>query len=160
LVDRHIERATRVAMRITRHREDAEDIVQDAFLSALRHIDDFDPNRAFWPWLARIVVNRGLDVRAPLMARNTESLPDEVEDAGDSPADHAERSDVMEQFKKALALLPPRRRTVLELFELEQFSVAEIASMLGSPAATIRWHLHAARKELRGSLSHLKGEGR
>src|SRR5947209_3160653 len=116
LVERYLPRAMALAMRLLRHREDAEDLVQDAFLAALQHIDSFDLSRPFWPWLSRIIVNRGLDLSASRSARSAEVLGDEVSDAGPSPAEAAERGEIRDEFRRTLASLPERRRLVVQLF--------------------------------------------
>lgn len=154
LVERYLPRAFAAAMRIMRNPADAEDVVQDAFLAALRHIDDFKPDRPFWPWLARIVVNRSLDAQAAFKVRAATALDNSIAGTDSTPHERAERSDFMEQFRGALAKLPERRRLVIELFELEEMSVADIASAIGAAPATVRWHLHAGRHQLRRSLSH------
>jgi len=156
VVERHLPRAMALAMRLLRHREDAEDLVQDAFLAALQHIDSFDLSRPFWPWLSRIIVNRGLDVAASRTTRAAEILGEDLSDSRPSPADAAERGEIREEFRRTLAALPERRRLVLQLFEVDGFSVAEIAKLLDSSPATIRWHLHMARRQLRNSLAPLR----
>jgi RNA polymerase sigma-70 factor (ECF subfamily) len=156
IVERYLPRAMALAMRLLRHREDAEDLVQDAFLSALQHLDSFDLSRPFWPWLSRIIVNRGLDVSSSRSARAVESLAEDVSDSGPSPAEWAERGEIRDQFRRTLAALPERRRLVVQLFEVDGFSVAEIAKLLDSSPATIRWHLHMARRQLRNALAPLR----
>lgn len=155
LVERYLQRAMALAMRLLRHREDAEDLVQDAFLSALQHIDSFDLSRPFWPWLSRIIVNRGLDVAASRSSRATCELNDGVSDSRPSPAERAEQGEIREEFHRTVAMLPERRRLVVQLFEVDGFSVAEIAKLLDSSPATIRWHLHVARRQLRNALAPL-----
>jgi RNA polymerase sigma-70 factor (ECF subfamily) len=157
LVQGYLPRALSLATRILRNREDAEDLVQDAFLSALKHIDTFEPSRPFWPWLSRIIVNRGFDMTAARTIRSTEMLGEDVADRSSSPANDAERSDLLAHVKLAMSALPPRRRLVVELFELEGFSVAEISEMIESTPATVRWHLHIARRQLRHALAHIRG---
>lgn len=156
LVQRYLQRAMALARRLLHHREDAEDLVQDAFLSALQHIDSFDLSRPFWPWLSRIIVNRGLDLAASRSTRASSALTEEVSDAGPSPAEAAERGEVRDEFRRTLALLPERRRLVVQLFEVDGFSVAEIAKLLDSSPATVRWHLHVARRQLRNALAPLR----
>lgn len=153
LVERHLARAVAVANRVLRNQADAEDVVQDAFLAALRHIDEFKLDRPFWPWLARIVVNRSLDLQASIRIRAATPLEPTIAGREATPLERAERSDFMEQFRAALTKLPPRRRLVIELFELEEMSVTDIASATGSSPATVRWHLHAGRHQLRRALS-------
>ncbi len=158
LVSRHIDRALALAVRLLHHREDAEDLVQDAFLAALQHLDAFDENRPFWPWFSRILVNRGLDLAAARAVRVTESLPDEVFDAGLDPAEAAERAEILTRFRHELALLPPRRKLIMQLFELDGYAVSEISELLELSPATVRWHLHAARHQLRGALRPFRGD--
>jgi len=155
VVERHLPRAMALAMRLLRHREDAEDLVQDAFLAALQHIDSFDLSRQFWPWLSRIIVNRGLDVASSRSVRTAESLGDDLSDSSPSPADAAERGEIRDEFRRTLSALPERRRLVVQLFEVDGFSVAEIAKLLDSSPATVRWHLHMARRQLRNALAPL-----
>jgi RNA polymerase sigma-70 factor (ECF subfamily) len=157
LVQGYLPRAMALATRILRNREDAEDLVQDAFLSALKHVDSFEPSRPFWPWLSRIIVNRGFDLSAARSIRTTEPLDDDVADRASTPAGDAERADVFAHVRAAMSALPPRRRLVVELFELEEYSVAEIAELIDSTPATVRWHLHVARHQLRGALAHVRG---
>jgi RNA polymerase sigma-70 factor, ECF subfamily len=159
LVKFHLARAVGLAFRVLHHQQDAEDLVQDSFLAALEHIDAFDAERAFWPWLSRIIVNRGLDLAAARSVRVTEALPDDVLDPRESPGDAAERGEFLERFRHELALLPPRRQLLVQLFELDGYSIAEIADLLDSSPATIRWHLHVARQQLRKALLHFRGGG-
>ncbi len=152
LIESYLPRALRLAMRLLHQREDAEDLVQDAFLSALRHIDGFDPHRPFWPWLSRIIVNRGLDISAARSIRATSELPSDLADRGEPASAAAEREDIFARVRSAMSALPPRRRMVVELFELEGLSVAEIANCIDTAPATVRWHLHVARRQLRQAL--------
>lgn len=156
LVECYLPRALRLALRLLRQREDAEDLVQDAFLSALRHIDTFDPHRPFWPWLSRIIVNRGIDLSAARSIRVTSELTPDLADGGESPSAGAERDDIFSRVRRAMSALPPRRRLVVELFELDGLTVAEIARTLETAPATVRWHLHVARRQLRQALQSLR----
>ena len=159
LVRTHLPGAIRLAMRITRNEADAEDIVQDAFLSALRNIDDFELGRPFWPWLARIVANRSLDVVGS-KGRQGETLAETIPSDSPNPSQSAERGELMDRVRAVIATMPPRQRLVVEMYELEGASVAEIAQQTGSAAATVRWHLHVGRRTLRAALAHLYGEDR
>lgn len=157
LVERYLPRALALGQRLMHHREDAEDLVQDAFFNALEHLDGFQLNRPFWPWLSRIIVNRGLDLNAARSIRRAEVLSDDIDDQGVSPADRVERREVLERFERALVALPPKGRLVVQLFELDGYSVAEIAEVVDASPATVRWHLHVARRQLRHALSPLRG---
>jgi RNA polymerase sigma-70 factor (ECF subfamily) len=157
LVERYMRGAFAVAYRLLGHRQDAEDVVQEAMLAALTNIHTFDTSRRFGPWLYRIVVTRGLNFRKSRSRRQTESIDrDEYATREPGPAVGAERAALREAVKHALGQLPERQRLVVQLFELDGFSGAEIAAMLEIPAGTVRWHLHEARRSLRGMLAQFQ----
>lgn len=157
LVQRYMRRAFAVAYRLLGHREDAEDVVQEAMLAALTNIHTFDTSRSFGPWLYRIVVTRGLNFRKSRSRRETQPLEHGAFASREpSPAQGAEREGLRTAVSQALARLPEKQRMVVQLFELDGFSGAEIAAMLGIPAGTVRWHLHEARRSLRGMLAHFQ----
>jgi RNA polymerase sigma-70 factor (ECF subfamily) len=152
LVLRHMQRAFGVAMRLLDQREDAEDLVQDAFLAALEKIDTFDPEREFAPWFYRILVNRCLNARKSRTRRAAVDIPVEAMSGLASPLLETERSELRVHLKRALALLPERQRTIVTLFDVEGFSSPEVAQILGISDGTVRWHLHQARHVLREAL--------
>ena len=157
LVRRYMRPAFAVAYRVLGHREDAEDVVQEAFLAALAGIGSFDTSRRFGPWLYRIVVTRGLNFRKSRSRRTTEVLEDAgVASTAPGPAADAERSGLKATVAAALGRLPERHRMIVQLFELDGFSGAEIATMLGISPGTVRWYLHEARHALRDMLAHLQ----
>lgn len=157
LVRLHLPSAIRLAMQVVRNSADAEDVVQDAFLSALNHLDDFQPGRAFWPWLSRIIVNRSVDLMNAGTVRLAEALSPNLESFDPSPHRVAERGELAEHVRRVVSAMPPRQRLVVEMFDLQGASVAEIAELTGSAPATVRWHLHIGRRTLKAALSHLYG---
>ena len=157
IVRRYMRTAYAVAFRVLGHREDAEDVVQEAFLAALANIRSFDTSRRFGPWLYRIVMTRGLNFRKSRSRRAAEPLEDAGPASGDAgPAAAAEHAGLRDTVTTALARLPERQRMVVQLFELDGFSGAEIAEMLGVSPGTVRWYLHEARQSLRRMLAHLQ----
>lgn len=157
LVERHIARAFSIAYRLLGNREDAEDLVQEAFVAVLERIDTFQPGREFGPWFRRIVVNRAINARKARSRRAMADLPAEVEARGGSPLRAAEQEETAMLVRGAMAELPERQRDILRLFELEGFTSAEIADMLEISDGTVRWHLHQARERLRRSLGLFAG---
>jgi RNA polymerase sigma-70 factor (ECF subfamily) len=153
LVGRHLRRAYGVAYRLLGQKEDAEDLVQEAFLAVLERIDTFQAGRRFGPWFYRILVNRGLNARRARSLRVTEELPVAAAAGGPSPEREAEREELRRELRLALEGLPERQRAVVELFELEGFRSPEIAEILEIPEGTVRWHLHQARRALRRVLA-------
>ena len=159
VVRRYLRRAFAIAYRVLGHREDAEDLVQDAFLTALERIASFDLSRPFGPWFFRIVLNRGLNARKARAIRRTEAMPaDTLEAAEPSPAGMYERTEIRERFQAALAGLSRRQRLIIELADIDGMSGVEISAMLGLSQGTVRWHLHMARHALRKALAPLHGE--
>lgn len=156
LVRRYMRRAWAVAYRLLQHHEDAEDLVQEAFLTALEKIDTFETGRPFGPWFFRILVNRGRNQLASRTRRATLPIPGDAASAAESPAREAERSELRSQIEAALEQLPERQRLIVKLFELEGFSGSEIAEMLDMPPGTVRWNLHQTRSRLRTLLAPLE----
>lgn len=157
LVARHTPRAYRVAFRLMGHREDAQDLVQDAFLAVRARLDHWDSARRFTPWFFRILVNRGLNARRARGVRRTETIPESAA-AGGAPDTDAERGELRARVAAALEALPERQRIVVRLFELEGFSAVEIGEILDLSDGTVRWYLHHARKRLRAALGAYREE--
>ena len=158
LVRRHQQRAYAVAHRLMRQREDAEDLVQDAFMAALDRLDTFDVQRPFGPWLYRILMNRGTSQLRARNLRTTEEIPATVGDESPTPDRLAERSEASDRVHAAIAGLSGRQRLVVQLHEIDGFSSAEVAEMLEIAESTVRWTLHAARKQLRAELETWRKE--
>ncbi|HYW49438.1 MAG TPA: RNA polymerase sigma factor [Gemmatimonadaceae bacterium] len=159
LVRRHLPRAQRIAWRMLRHREDAEDAVQDAFLRALERIDQCDPERSFGPWFFRIVATTAINRQRSAKRRETDELSEtEVSDVV-GPADAAIVGALRNDVDAALARLPATQRQLIELVTFEEFTPTEAAKVLEIPAGTARWHLHEARKALRTQLQSWLGDG-
>lgn len=156
LARRYERRAYAVAYRLLRHREDAEDLVQESFMTALDKLDTFQTGRPFSPWFLRIVVNRGLNLISSRRLRATDLLSEDTVAGGESPARAVERAELRAQVAEALAGLSERQRLVVQLHELDGFSAAEVAGMLNIARPTVRWTLHTARKRLRETLASLR----
>lgn len=152
LVRRYLPRARLVARRLLQDPDDADDLVQDAFLRALERIATFDVSRAFEPWFTRLLINLGLDLRRKQAVRRTESHDPEMFPGGVRPDREVERSELRSALSQALERLPDRQRLIVSLFEVDGHSTEEIAGMLNVTQVTIRWHLHQARRTLRELL--------
>jgi RNA polymerase sigma-70 factor (ECF subfamily) len=159
LVRRHLARATAVARRLLGNIEDAEDLVQEAFVRALDRIATFDATRAFAPWFYRLLINAGLNARKARALRAAEPEQREFASRGASPLEMTERQEIRERFAAALHALPPRQRLVVSMFEVDGLSTAEIADALGISRETVRWHHHQARQSLRKALEPLWNDG-
>lgn len=156
LVRLYMEQAYRVAYRVVGHQQDAEDLVQEAFLSAYQYLDSFETGRPFGPWLMRIVVNRGSNLRRSRSRRETEPEIDGVSQAPSALAE-SERSETGRILSEALATLSERQRMIVTMFDVDGMTSTEIGEMLELAPGTVRWHLHEARRQLRGVLTRFFG---
>ena len=159
LVGRYMRRAFAVAYRLLGQKEDAEDLVQEAFMAVLQRIGTFEPGRPFAPWFFRILVNRGLNARKARSLRAVDEIPDGTAARGPTPEREAERTELRERLRRAMDALPERQRVIVELFELEGFAGPEIAEILEISDGTVRWHLHEARKTLKKALAPYERSG-
>jgi RNA polymerase sigma-70 factor (ECF subfamily) len=131
----HWPRAHRAAYLVVQDASAAEDIAQEAFLSAVRNLDRFDRRRPFGPWLHRIVVNRAIDwARARTLRRETTEIETEDFDTGDlGTFSHG--------VAAGLALLKPEHRAVIVLRYLLDYTPGEIAELLDVPRGTVNSRL-------------------
>jgi len=157
LVERYAPQARRVARAVLGDADEADDAAQDGFLSALVKLGQYDARRPFGPWLMRIVANAATDRRRRRQVRRVEPLDPGLVGGGPRPDADAVRSELGERLRAALAELPPRRRTAVVLFDVEGYSHAEIAGMLGIPEGTVRSEVFHARRRLRALLADWKG---
>ena len=132
--------AYRAAYLVVRDAAAAEDIAQEAFLSAVRALDRFDRRRPFGPWLHRIVVNRAIDwARARALRPEAEEV--------DAPApEQPERDD---ELMRELGCLSPEHRAVIVLRYLLEYTPGEIAELLELPRGTVNSRLRRGLDSLR-----------
>jgi len=159
LVRRYLRRALAVAWELAGTREDAEDIVQDAFHRALVALPRFDVERPFAPWFFTILRNVARSAGARAARWNSAATPDELPASAADPLAELERDELHTQLRIGLERLPERQRACVRLCDLEGFSGPEVAAMLGLSEGTVRTHLFRARRALRSSLRSLT-EGR
>lgn len=148
LFDRHHQRLHRLARRLCRERDDAKDVVQETFLRAARapaSVPDGMPHEE--AWLVRVLINICRD-RWRTRASRTRLDPHgdlaQPLQAADPEAALIARSIVW----RALDALPPRRRAMLVMYELEGATIPAIARLLGVTPVTVRWHLARGRREM------------
>ena len=163
----HWPRAHRAAYLIVHDAAAAEDIAQEAFLSAIRAIDRFDRRRPFGPWLNRIVVNRAIDwARARALRREVGAAtagdaslidrPREPVEAAERPATaSAGANPYSDDVVAALAALSPEHRAVVVLRYLLEYTPGEIAGLLGIPRGTVNSRLRRALDHLGASLGEV-----
>jgi RNA polymerase sigma-70 factor (ECF subfamily) len=140
----------RFAYRLTGHKDQAEDLTQEALLRACEKRRQLRDERTLRVWLFRIAVNLWRDqLRRSKHLPVSESSEESALDRSPEPFQTlCEREEVLEVLK-VLEQLPPRQREVLHLSAVEEFRVAEIAEILGISANAVKVNLCAARKKMR-----------
>ena len=154
-----------VAKRLLRCEQDAEDAVQEAFVSALRGIENFDGDSQLGTWLHRIGVNAclmklrskarrpevGIDDLLPSFDRSGHHVGG-VRPWGEGPVDSASSAEMKERIRACIDRLPESYRTVLMLRDIEEMDTAETAKVLSCSEANVKTRLHRARQALRKLL--------
>jgi len=157
LFRRHRDPAYRVAFRLLGHHDDALDAVQDGFIKALSHLNDFDGRSGFRTWLMRIVHNAAIDAGRKRKRRPALALHDEnsgVEPASESdPAHGLNRHDLRHALDLALNRLSPTTRQTFVLFAESGLSYKEIAELQEVPIGTVMSRLHYARHKLQSYIN-------
>ncbi|WP_354641565.1 RNA polymerase sigma factor SigM [Kitasatospora camelliae] len=168
LVGRHRDRLWAVALRTLGDREEAADALQDALVSAFRAAAGFEGRSAVTTWLHRIVVNACIDRARRNSTRRARSLD---EDPGQEAAllgalGSAEAADALvvraelrREVTEALAALPVDQRAALVLVDMQGYSVAEAAELLGVPVGTVKSRCARGRARLLPLVRHLRTEG-
>jgi RNA polymerase sigma factor (sigma-70 family) len=141
-----------VSYRIVGSQADAEDALQDAFISAFRNISHYRGDAAFGAWLKKIVINKAINV---LKKRKHELLPDNEQWDVPEPENAAEYREglTVEQVRNAIQELPDGYRTVLSLYLLEGYDHQEIAEILNITESTSKSQLNRAKNKLKELLT-------
>ena len=164
LVKRYDRNVFRIANHITHSREDAEDVVQEAFLKAYSNLEKFQEQSKFYTWLVRIAVNEAL---MKLRRRRPErmvsldqevqteedSMPREVADWSPNPEQLYNQAELRDILGKTIQGLPPSFRTVFVLRDVEGLSTEETADALELSIPAVKSRLLRARLQLRERLS-------
>ena len=164
LVRKYERQVFRIAQHITQNREDAEDVMQDAFLKAYQKLDQFQGNSKFYTWLVRIAVNESLMRLRKRRTGKMVSIDEDMEtDEGTVPRDLADwapdpeqnygQSELAEILRKTVQGLPQGFRIVFVLRDVEGLSTEETAETLGLSVPAVKSRLLRARLQLRERLS-------
>ena len=141
-----------VAYRIVGNEDDADDVLQESFISAFNNLDHYRGDATFGAWLKRIVINKAINV---LKRKKMEALPeDDRWDVPDESYEEPEYEDLtVERVKKAIQQLPDGYRSVLSLYLLEGYDHQEIGEILGVSESTSKSQLNRAKNKLRELLN-------
>lgn len=174
LVERHEQHIYNLALRMLGRVHDAEEVVQQTFLSAIEHLKGFRADSKFSTWLIRIATNHALLILRRAARRNDQPLGSEASSAdGDegplphpdfiavwreTPDELASRRETQRILEEALNELDEKYRLVFLLRDVEGLSTAETAEILGITEANVKIRLLRARLMLRERLTHIFGD--
>ena len=165
LINPHIRETYHVALKITHNREDAEDVSQQALLSAYTHMDQFQGNSRFSTWLTRIVINEALMKVRKRRSEDHYLCYDDGQDEGASPVDmlraaetfHPDvlytRAENQRALREAISRLRVSSQVVIWLLGLEERRTKEAAKVLHLSQSAVKTRLARARQQLRESLT-------
>jgi RNA polymerase sigma-70 factor, ECF subfamily len=172
LVKHYDRRIFRMAKQITQNDDDAEDVLQETFLKAYTHLDDFQGNSKFYTWLVRIAVNEALMKLRKRRSDRTVPLDEPIDTGEDevvreiavweeNPEQRYSREELGTILDEAINSLKPAYRTVFILRDIEEMSIEETAEVLKLSISAVKSRLLRARLQLREKLTRLfkrKGE--
>ena len=164
LVRRYEGRIFRLAQHVTQNREDAEDVLQETFMKAYEHLDQFKGDSKFYTWIVRIAVNQAL---MKLRRRKTDksvSLDETIDTGedmvvreiaawGEDPEQRLSREELGSILETAIQSLEPLYRSVFVLRDIEELSTEETAEVLGLSVPAVKSRLLRARLQLREKLT-------
>jgi RNA polymerase sigma-70 factor, ECF subfamily len=160
LVERYRTRVASISYQIIGSYEDARDVSQEVFVKLFRGLSTYDTEKKFFTWLYRMTVNASIDY---LRSRRKRALENSIEEQleyfqetlahpdGDGFG-KVETNELTSIFRDIAEHLNPNQKTAFVLCDLEGFSPAEAANIMGCPKVTLRWYLHEARKRIRTEM--------
>ncbi len=160
IIQRYRQRLYRVALSVVRDFADAEDVVQDTFLSALQHLHQYSGRGRLVGWLTRIAMNNSLACIAsrsrelPLIDDEEQSFAHKLRDTKPGPEQHflaAQRSQIL---KEAVGTLPEHHRCVVAMRDLHELDTRTAAKRLGISEPNLKVRLHRSRRALRAILAN------
>jgi RNA polymerase sigma-70 factor, ECF subfamily len=163
-VNHYDRRVFRMAKQITQNEEDAEDVLQETFLKAYSHLDDFQGNSKFYTWLVRIAVNEALMKLRKRRSDKTVPLDEPIDTGEDvvareiavwdeNPEDTYSQQELGKILDDAVQSLKPAYRTVFILRDIEEMSIEETAEALNLSISAVKSRLLRARLQLRDKLT-------
>lgn len=167
LLARHDRRIFRLAQNLTRNRQDAEEVMQDAFFRAFTHLEGFKGDARFSTWLTRIAINEALMKlrrRRPTVSLDDERESEndfvvrELQDWGPSPEQKYSQEEQQRILSEAVGQLSRGLRVVTQLRDVEQLSTEETARILGLSVSAVKSRSRRARLTLREMLNRYFGQ--
>jgi RNA polymerase sigma-70 factor (ECF subfamily) len=150
-----------LARRYSGSHEDADDVLQEAFVKVFQNLGGLSRPEAFFPWARRILINTALDhirrrrrgYEFEVEVENLEETPHEEGSGSEAPDRRVEQREFFRRLERVLDTLPPRQREIVTLHDIDGLSTDEIAGLCRCPPATVRSNLFYGREKLRRLLA-------
>ncbi|MCL1632132.1 RNA polymerase sigma factor SigW [Sporolactobacillus sp. CPB3-1] len=162
LVEQYKNSVFGICLRMVGNTQEAEDLSQEAFIRAYKHIDQYDHERKFSTWLFRIATNLSIDflrrrknnVSLDAVVPGTEglSLNTILPDEGEKPDDRIVRKETEEMVQMEIKKLPEKYRLAIILKYIEDLSLKEISEIMDIPVGTVKTRIHRGREMLRKNM--------
>jgi RNA polymerase sigma-70 factor, ECF subfamily len=158
LMRRYNQRVYRAVRAVLRDDDQAEDVMQQAYLNAYAHLGQFEKRAQFSTWLTRIAVNEALARRGKRTAgEEDESMMELVASSAPDPEQQTLAAELREVMQREVEALPDSFRSVFVLREVEGLSTAETSDTLGISEDLVKQRLHRARTQVRDNLYRRAG---
>jgi RNA polymerase sigma-70 factor (ECF subfamily) len=147
-----------MAIAICKHKMNAEEAVQNSFISAFKYIDSFRHESSFKTWLLRIVLNESVRIQKLENKFQWQDIPvedDHKEKIYISPSSTLQQKETKEQVARTIQQLSEKEAVVLNLFYIEELSIKETAAVLGYTESNVKVLLHRARKNFKNEYEKL-----
>ncbi|GGL64493.1 RNA polymerase sigma factor SigW [Sporolactobacillus putidus] len=168
LVDRYKNSVFAICLRMVGNRQEAEDLSQETFIRAYKHIDQFDNDRNFSTWLFRIATNLSIDSlrrKKPSVSLDAElpgaeglALKELLSGGETMPDEQIVRAEMEKIIQHEISLLPEKYRSAVILKYIEDLSLKEISEIMGIPVGTVKTRIHRGREMLRKHMAAFRGE--
>ncbi len=156
---------------MVRDEDDALEITQDCFMRIYRHLHRLQDAKKFPNWVSRLIVNQANTFRVRKKKKQTDSLEEGLDVSEDSlplqgssgpdPRAAAEREEIYRHVNEAIKELPPRQRTAVMLFDVQNHSIKEIAAKLECSEGAVKFNIFQGRRKLRALLGqYVDSEGK
>ncbi len=152
LAERHGGLAYRVALRLLGNHHDAEDVAQEALITAWQRLPGFSARSSFSTWLYQIVTRRALNRISRTRTAESLELAGDVQDRAPGPDETAVQRRAADAVINAIIALPPQQHVAIVLHHFEGLSNAEVARITGSTVPAVRSHLFRGRRTLSKKL--------
>ena len=151
-----------IAKRYVQNERDAEDVLQESYITAFLHLENFEDGKPFKPWLHKIITNKCIDYirQKKVVLVPVDEVADLTADDEDTiPSEWLERAERRRDVIRIVDALPPGQRMAVTLFYFENLSLAETAEIMGVAAGTVKSHLAYGRKRIKEAVAFEEKKG-